>query len=124
MGGGEAPAAAGGPESEAAAAPVPINVMGLTAVRLRDELKKRGRAKGGNKHALQERLKEAIAMNMPVMDDQSSGANESRPPFELRGGPQPWAPSALTSLTNNQRHGRRMSAVNEREERVAMTRAK
>jgi len=85
VGGGEAPAAGGGPEPEAAAAPVPINVMGLTAVQLRDELKKRGRTTGGNKHALQERLKEAIAMNVPVMDDQSSGANESRRPDFMAG---------------------------------------
>ena len=46
VGVGEAPAAEGEPE---AAAPVPLNVMGLNAVRLREELRKRGRQTGGNK---------------------------------------------------------------------------
>ena len=82
MGGGEAPAAEGEPE---AAAPVPLNVMGLNAVRLREELRKRGRQTGGNKQAMQERLKEAIAMNVPVLDGQSSEANESRRPDFMAG---------------------------------------
>jgi hypothetical protein len=56
VGGGEALAAEGGPE---AATPVPLNVMGLNAVQLREELRKRG---------MQERLKEAIPMNVLVLD--------------------------------------------------------
>jgi hypothetical protein len=80
VGGGEAPPAAGGePEPEATAPVPPIDVMGLTVAALKEELKKRGRTTGGNKAALQERLREAIVMNVPVMEE-SSGANESRRP--------------------------------------------
>jgi hypothetical protein len=81
VGGGEAPAAA----AEEVAAPLPLDVMRLNAVRLREELRKRGRQTGGNKHAMQERLKEAIAMNVPVLDGQSTETNESRRPDFMTG---------------------------------------
>ena len=83
VGGGEAPAAGEEPEPEATAH-VPIDVMGLTVAALKEELKKRGRTTGGNKAALQERLREAIAMNVPVMEE-SSVANESRRPDYMAG---------------------------------------
>jgi hypothetical protein len=82
VGGGEAPAAEGEPE---VAAPVPLNVMGLNAVQLKEELRKRDRQTGGNKQAMQERLKEAIAMNVPVLDGQSLEANKSRRPDFMAG---------------------------------------
>jgi hypothetical protein len=51
-----------------AAAPVAIDVMKLNVVMLRAELKKRGRSTFGNKAAMQQRLNEAIALNVPVSE--------------------------------------------------------
>jgi hypothetical protein len=82
VGVGEAPVAEGEPEE---AAPVQLNVMGLNVVRLREELRKRGRQMGGNKQAMQELLKEAIEMNVPVLDGQSSEAKESHHPDFMAG---------------------------------------
>jgi hypothetical protein len=59
--------------------------MGLNAVRLREELRKRGRQTSGNKHALQERLKKAITMKVLVLDGQSTETNESRRPDFMTG---------------------------------------
>jgi hypothetical protein len=51
---------------EAPAAPKELDVMHLTVAQLRDELKKRGRGSQGKKSELQDRLKEAILLNVPV----------------------------------------------------------
>ncbi len=60
----------GGVEMVAAptAAPAEIDVNKLMVVQLRVELKKRGHSTFGNKGAMQEHLKEAIVMNVPVSE--------------------------------------------------------
>jgi hypothetical protein len=83
VGGGEAPAVAGAPAAALVAAHVQLDVMRLTAARLREELRKRGRATGGNKSAMQERLKEAIELKVPVSG--KSGVNEARRPDFMGG---------------------------------------
>jgi hypothetical protein len=83
VGGGEAPAVAGAPAASLVAAHVPLDVMGLTVARLREELRKRGRATGRNKSTMQERLKEAIKLNVPVLGE--SGVNEARRPDFMAG---------------------------------------
>ena len=65
VGGREASAVAGAPAASLVAAHVPLDVMGLSVARLREELRKRGLAMAGNKSAMQERLKEAIELNVP-----------------------------------------------------------
>jgi hypothetical protein len=70
----------------AAVAPVavvPPDVMRLSAARLREELRKRGRATGGNKSAMQERLNEAIDLNVLVSEEW--GVNEARHPDFMAG---------------------------------------
>ncbi len=50
---------------------------------MREELRKRGWATGGNKSAMQESLKEVIELNMPVSGE--SGVNEARRPDFMGG---------------------------------------
>ena len=47
-------------------APNEVNVMRLTVTQLKEELRKRGRGTQGSKSNLQDCLKEAILLNMPV----------------------------------------------------------
>jgi hypothetical protein len=59
------------------------DVMRLSVAQLKAELRKRGRGTGGNKSAMQVRLKEAIDLNVPVLEE--SGGNEARRPDFMTG---------------------------------------
>jgi hypothetical protein len=50
----------------APAAPNEVNIMLLSVKQLKEELRKRGRGTQGRKSDFQDRLKEAILLNMPV----------------------------------------------------------
>ena len=60
-----------------------LDVMRLSVAQLKAELRKRGRGTGGNKSAMQVRLKEAIDLNVPVLEE--SGGNEARRPDFMTG---------------------------------------
>ncbi len=57
-----------------------LDVMQLSIAQLKAELRKRSQGTGGNKSAMQVRLKEVIDLNVPVFEE--SGGNEAhRPDF-------------------------------------------
>ena len=60
-----------------------LDVMRLSVAQLKAELRKRGRGTGGNKSTMQVRLKEAIDLNVPVLEE--SGGNEARRPDFMTG---------------------------------------